>query len=323
MSASRAWMSFWFRLTSTAMSASTASAETVLGRRQLYMLPTRYGLLFALVATVLLLASINYGNGLGYALTFLLVAIVVVSMLHTHRNLNRLRVAPGACVPVFAGETAQFELVLTNDADAPRFGVVIEQNSAEVARADVPPHASAAVTLDLRATRRGWQPLPPFRLSTRFPLGLLYSWSRPVRLDHACLVYPAPAAPLPFRATPAETLRPEQGQRLGGDDFIGVREYQPGDSPRHIDWKAFARTGLLTTKQFGGGYQTLVWLDWDTLPEFDTDSRLSVLARWVLEAEAAGARYGLRLPNTVIAPDHGEAHEHACLKALALFESRP
>ncbi|TAM46179.1 MAG: DUF58 domain-containing protein [Gammaproteobacteria bacterium] len=305
------------------MATTVAPVEVTLGRRQLYMLPTRYGLLFALVATVLLLASINYGNGLGYALTFLLVAIAVVSMLHTHRNLHRLRVAPGACVPVFAGETAQFELVLTNNADTPRFGVVIEQNGAEVARADIAARATAAVMLGQRVTRRGWQTLPAFRLATHFPLGLLYSWSRPVHIDHRCLVYPAPAAPLPFRTTPTETLRPEQGQRLGGDDFIGVREYQPGDSPRHIDWKAFARTGMLTTKQFGGGYQALVWLDWDALPEFDTEARLSVLARWVLEGEAAGAHYGLRLPGIVIAPDHGEAHEHVCLKALALFELRP
>ncbi len=317
MSASRAWMSFWFRLT------STVPAQTTLGRRQLYMLPTRYGFLFALVVAVLLLASINYGNGLGYALTFLLVSVVVVSMLHTHRNLHRLRVAPGACVPVFAGETAQFEIVLANDAEVPRFGVLVEQGGAEAARADIPARASTAVTLGLRAVQRGWQELPAFRLATRFPLGLLYSWSRPVRLDHRCLVYPAPAAPLPFRAAPAETLRPDQGQRLGGDDFIGVREYQPGDSPRHIDWKAFARTGMLTTKQFGGGYQALVWLDWEALPEFDTESRLSVLTCWVLDAEAAGAHYGLRLPNAVIAPDHGEAHQHACLKALALFEPRP
>jgi uncharacterized protein (DUF58 family) len=303
--------------------SAAAPVETMLGRRQLYMLPTRYGMLFALVAAVLLLASINYGNGLGYALTFLLVSIAVVSMLHTHRNLHRLRVAPGACAPVFAGATAQFEIVLTNDTDAPRFGVAIEQNGAEVGRADVPARASTTVTLAVRATRRGWQPLAPFRVATRFPLGLLYSWSRPVKLAHACLVYPAPAAPLPFRAAPAETLRPEQGRRLGGDDFIGAREYQPGDSPRHIDWKAFARTGLLTTKQFGGGQQALVWLDWDALPEFDAEARLSILTRWLLEAEAAGAHYGLRLPGKVIAPDRGEAHEHACLKALALFELRP
>ena len=84
------------------MSAIIAPVDTVLGRRQLYMLPTRHGLLFALVLAVLLLAAINYGNGLAYALTFLLASVAVVSMLHTHRNLHRLRIAAGAahrCLP--------------------------------------------------------------------------------------------------------------------------------------------------------------------------------------------------------------------------------
>lgn len=299
------------------MSAS-APAEAVLGRRQLYMLPTRHGLLFALVDTVLLLAAINYGNGLAYALAFLLAAVAVVSMLHTHRNLHRLRVAPGACVPVFAGELARFTVVLANDSDRPRYGVTVTLGDDETARVDVPARASATAVLAVTAPRRGWLAAPAFRLATRFPLGLLYSWSRPLRLDRSCLVYPAPSGPLPFRAGLAETERPEQGRRAGGDDFLGVRAYQPGDSPQHVDWKALARTGMLTTKQFGGGHQPLLWLDWDALPELDAEARLCVLTRWALDAEAAGMHYGLRLPETTVAPDRGEAHQHACLKALAL-----
>ena len=302
------------------MSAVTAPVDTVLGRRQLYMLPTRHGLLFALVLAVLLLAAINYGNGLAYALTFLLASVTVVSMLHTHRNLHRLRISAGACAPVFAGQVAQFEIVLTNDASTPRFGVLLSQDNEERVRADVPTRSSVGVALGVTARRRGRLPLPPFKLATRFPLGLLYSWSRPIHLEQFCLVYPAPSTPMPFRASPAETLRPEQGLRPGGDDFIGVREFLPGDSSRHVDWKAFARTGVLAIKQFGGGYQTLVWLDWDVLEGLDTETRLSVLCRWVLDADAAGMHYGLRLPDTTITPDHGEAHQHRCLKALALFQ---
>ncbi|MBI3575010.1 MAG: DUF58 domain-containing protein [Gammaproteobacteria bacterium] len=302
------------------MFAVTAPVDTVLGRRQLYMLPTRHGLQFALVLAVLLLAAINYGNGLAYALTFLLASVAVVSMLHTHRNLHRLRISAGACAPVFAGQSAQFEIVLTNDASTPRFGILLSQDNEERGRADVPARGSVSVALGVTARRRGRLPLPPFKLATRFPLGLLYSWSRPIHLQQLCLVYPAPSTPMPFRASPAETLRPEQGLRPGGDDFIGVREFLPGDSSRHVDWKAFARTGMLAIKQFGGGYQTLVWLDWDALEGLDTEARLSVLCRWVLDAAAAGMHYGLRLPDTTITPDHGETHQHRCLKALALFQ---
>lgn len=302
------------------MSAVTAPADTVLGRRQLYMLPTHHGLLFALVLVVLLLAAINYGNGLAYALAFLLASVAVVSMLHTHRNLHRLRISAGACPPVFAGQVAQFDVTLINDSPTARLGIVVAQGREEQTCVDVPAQGSASVGLGVATRRRGRVSLPPFKLATRFPLGLLYSWSRPINLERACLVYPAPSTPLPFRASPAETLRPEQGQRTGGDDYIGVREFLPGDSSRHVDWKAFARTEVLTIKQFGGGYQPLVWLDWDTLEGLDAEARLSVLCRWVLDADAAGMHYGLRLPDTVLAADHGEAHQHRCLRALALFQ---
>jgi len=51
----------------------------------------------------------------------------------------------------------------------------------------------------------------------------------------------------------------------------------------------------------------------------DVETRLSQLCRWVLDAEQAGQRYGLRLPGTTLTPDHGPAHQQACLAALAAF----
>src|SRR3990172_4219344 len=119
-------------------SVANASDAVVLGRRQLYMLPTRHGLMFCVLLAVLLLASVNYGNGLGYALTFLLGAVAVVSMLHTHRNLHRLRVAAGPCVPVFAGATAVFRIQLINEAPLPRLGVRLERGGARVRRRYIP-----------------------------------------------------------------------------------------------------------------------------------------------------------------------------------------
>jgi uncharacterized protein (DUF58 family) len=105
------------------------------------------------------------------------------------------------------------------------------------------------------------------------------------------------------------------------DDFAGLREYHYGDSPRHIHWKAVARGEGLVTKQFAGEHGGIVWLEWEALPGHDVETRLSVLCRWVLDAEAAGWRYGLRLPALTLPPASGAAHRHACLQALALFDS--
>lgn len=299
------------------------SATIIFGRRQLFMLPTRYGLLFALLLAVQLAAAINYGNGLAYALTFLLGSLAVVSMLYTHRNLARLRLTAGGGAPVFAGEMARFKIYLANDGAIPRFGVALSQGKNEIACVDIAPCDSAAVELSVASVKRGYLPAPPIMISTRFPLGLLYSWSRRVTLGQSCLVYPFPAAPLPFQTSSAETWESVSGIKPGGDDFIGVREFHAGDSPRHIDWKAVARGGSWHTKQFGGAYQATLWLDWDTLAGLDVEQRLSVLTRWVLDAENAGALYGLRLPQQSLAPSNGAPHQHECLKALALFQLKP
>ena len=298
---------------------TTLPGETVLTRRGLYMLPTRQGWMFAAVLVVLLVAAINYGNSLGYGLTFLLAAVAVVSMLYTDRNLLYLRVRTGACTPVFAGGTALFRVHLVNTIARPRYGVTLMQDKREVARADVAASAIAIVELPLAAERRGWLAAPTVVVTTRFPLGILYSWSRRIRLEGRCLVYPKLSEPWPWRVhaetTDAASVRPTPG----GDDFSGVREYRPGDSPRQIDWKSVARGRGLLTKEFAAGLNATLWFDLARAPAADIETRLGLLCRAVIEAEQAGIHYGLRLGATVIAPQNGAGHEQHCLRALALY----
>jgi uncharacterized protein (DUF58 family) len=305
------------------MSAVPAPNDVVLGRRQLFMLPTRFGLLFAALLVVQLLAAINYGNGLAYALTFLLGSLAVVSMLYTHRNLIRLRLVAGISAPVFAGESAVFRINLMNDSDMPRFGVIVMHDKNAVARRDIMARSSAAIELPVPAGKRGYLKMPPITVTTHFPLGLLYSWSRRVELNQFCLVYPRPAEPTTRHTRALDSFEATQGLDAGGDDYIGTREFRPGDSPHHVDWKAAARGKGWSIKQFGGGYHCSVWLDWDTLEGLDVEPRLRVLTRWVLDAEHEGMLYGLRLPDKTVSPSNGEHHQQECLRALALFGLKP
>ena len=81
-----------------------------------------------------------------------------------------------------------------------------------------------------------------------------------------------------------------------------------------------AREQGMHTKQFGGNRASELWLDWESLPMMDVESRLSRLTRWVLDANAAQIKFGLRLPGTIVPLNSGLAHQHQCLKALALFK---
>ena len=58
-----------------------------LARRRLYILPTRFGVAFAFLLLLMLIAGINYANSLALFLTFFLTAFTLLAMQQVHRNL--------------------------------------------------------------------------------------------------------------------------------------------------------------------------------------------------------------------------------------------
>jgi uncharacterized protein (DUF58 family) len=290
-----------------------------LHRRRVYILPSKTGLGFALLLALLLLGSTNYGNSLGFMLTFLLFGMAWAAMHHTYRNLVRLRVQAGPAAPVFAGTQARFVVDLDDATGTPRRALRVQLPDGAPVSLDVAARDRAILTRP--AEHRGWLTLGRFTIDTLYPLGLFRAWAH-VDLGQRCLVFPRPAPP--GGPPPPGTAEADRaGMRgHGGDDFSGFRGYQPGDAPRHVYWKGVARTFTLLTKQFGGDESEELWLDWEAAPEHDVEARLGRLCRWALDAEAAGVAYGLRLPGATIDPGHGEAHLELCLTELALFQPR-
>ncbi len=94
-----------------------------------------------------------------------------------------------------------------------------------------------------------------------------------------------------------------------------------GDALPRIAWKALAREQGLQVKQFSATQGRELWLDWSLLPYADTEHRLEMLTRWVLDADAGRLRYGLRLPNVELPPSNRAAQRDECLRALALYGS--
>ena len=295
--------------------------EVVLVQRRIFILPTRAGLVFGCVLVLMLIGSINYNLSLGYVLTFLLASVGMTAMLHTFRNLAGLRITPARAAPVFAGETARFGVCILNPTPAGRYSIALSRARGETEVVDVPGERAVIATASIPTVRRGL--LRPGRLTihTRFPVGLYRAWSY-LELDTHCVVYPQPAP----AGLPLPPLQPSggegAGQRHGYDDFAGLRQYHPGDSPRHIAWKAAARDQGLLTKQFSGRASAELLLSFELLSErMGLEEKLSHLARWVLDAHAAGLAYALDLPGTKVPTGSGEPHRDRCLEALALFDA--
>lgn len=298
---------------------SDPQGRSRIGPRQIYILPTRYGLIFAMLLLLLLIGSINYGNNLAFFLTFLLVGLGIVATLHTWRNLVGLELTAGTIEPVFAGQAASFEIRLSNKRSSERPGIQLRIQGHPYLATDILPNSTDSIRLRQETSSRGLLPLGRLVVSSNYPLGLLRAWSY-VEMGVSCLVYPAPGNRRP-PATHSDYQRSSSGDKgIGVDDFVGIRPYRPSDSPKRIHWKAFASERGLLTKQFGGDRADRVWLDWRSMPGVECEDRLSRICRGILDACEREQEFGLRIPGTELAPSHGQNHRHRCLQALALFE---
>ena len=298
--------------------AAPETPPVTLVQRRIFILPTRQGYGFALTVLLLLLASINYNLSLGFLLTFLLGSMAGVAMLHTWRNLAHLRLRPGRCDPVFAGDTASFGITVESPS-LTRFSIGLRRKGEDAVYADIGTGEPGTIAVPVQTRRRGIVRCGRLEVFTRYPLGLFHAWSY-VEFDLAVVVYPRPD---PTAGSPPQEGREEAEEGIpvaGDEEFNLLRAYHAGDSPRKIAWKALARGQGLLTKEFSAMASSELWIDWEDAHAPDTEGRLAILAHWVIQADEFGQAYGLRLPGTRIAADRGEGHRARCLEALALFE---
>jgi len=308
------WAANWARRRQGGDSHSVA-----LARRRIYILPTRFGVVFAVMVFAMLLGSINYGASLGFALTFLLAGLGLVVMHHCHNNLLGAEIKFLGAAPVFAGERAEFRVAVHNAGTAARYEIELVQRGHRAGPVDVAAGGTEILRLGIDTQRRGWTTLDRFTVETRHPGRLLRAWTW-IHMDARCLVYPqlaAPGRPLPETAGYGTAGRPSAGD----EDFAGLRAAAPGDPPQRIAWKAYARNDQLLLKQFAAGDRAPCVLDWDTLAELDLEARVSQLARWCIDADAEGRALGLVLPGVRVPLGAGVKHLASCLEALALFDA--
>jgi uncharacterized protein (DUF58 family) len=301
----------------------TATDTTLLTQRNIYIVPTKAGLAFALTLVLMLVASINYQLNLGFVLTFLLAGAGMVSMHLTHGTLRGLTLHMRAAPAVFAGEPVLLEVIITNPGRERHSLAIHFHDRARAGRSfswcDVPALGQETVRVSLVPPQRGWHEVPLLVVETVFPFGLFRAWTvwRPAA---RVLAWPRPELNAPTLPPPS-SLRGESQQpvREAGQDLDGVRSYRRGDSMRQVVWKKVAKSGQLVSRETHAAGARELWLDWGAALAPDVEQRLSRLAAWVQSAERSGLAYGLRLPGAELNPGNGEAHRRQALDRLAHF----
>jgi len=290
--------------------------------RRIYILPTRAGWGFAFLLFCMFVAGLNYSNSTALFLTFWLTGFVLVGLHRCHRNLLGIALQGTTAAPTFAGGVGQLELTLENPAPLTRLRIEADLPGVAPSATDIGARSAARLNVAVPTTVRGRLLIDGLRLTTALPFGLFRAWTW-VYLPLEIIVYPRARGTLPLPTVAGVTVGARVRGGSGGDEWLGLRAFRDGDSPRQVAWKAYARGAPLLVKEYCAVAAPERFFDFERLPNLDTERRLEQLAAWIVDAENRGERYALTLPGVNVALDRGPQHRHRCLRALALYGLPP
>lgn len=300
---------------------SKLNANYVVGRRQLYILPTRIGWYYSLVLIALFGIAVKFNNQAAFMMLFILIAVGLIAMVYTHNNVIDLRIDAFASKSVFVGESAVFPVRLSNNSNKFRNAVWLACGGYTKMN-NLPPGAHTLIHLHLPSVQRGYLNCEPISLTSQYPIGVFFCWTKQFHSQQRCLVYPQPLDLVPLQVQ--DHLQGKQQSQsnagLGGEDYSGMKNYQPGNRLRDIHWPSLAKTQKLVSIQYENQNSSSINLSWFALPKhLSTEDKLSQLCHWIINAENSQQRYQLEMPNHTIEYNKGVTHFHECLMTLALW----
>src|SRR6185369_7808964 len=304
--------------------------------------PTSGGGVFLVIIIVVGFAAWNTGNNLLFLVFSLLCSALFVGWVAARSSLRDLTVSARFPDHIFAAEAAPVIVTLRNNKRVlPSFSVLVEArgpgNEGEVnskrrrrhlkralAYFSYVPHRSAAEQrVEQLFPTRGHVLIDGFELSTRFPFGFFRRRRRLRARNVDIIVYPKPEVIgdklhlLPMYAGRIPSLR-----RGAGHELFSMRDYQPQDDLRHIDWKATARSRRLTVREFTSEDERRITIVLDTRLPNELSDRFE---RGVVQAASLikhfideRAEVRLVLGRDVGPFGSGTEHLYRCLRRLAL-----
>jgi uncharacterized protein (DUF58 family) len=310
--------------------------------------PTSGGGVFLVIIIVVGFAAWNTGNNLLFLVFSLLCSTLFVGWMAARASLRDLTVSARFPDHIFAGEAAPVIVTLRNTKHLlPSFSILVEARGPKTDTGDskrrrryskrllayfsyVPHRASAEQRVEQLFPTRGHLLIDGFELSTRFPFGFFRRRRRLRARNVDIIVYPKPEVISDeLHLLPMYAGRLPSRRRGAGHDLFSLRDYQPRDDLRHIDWKATARSRRLTVREFTSEDERRITIVLDTRLPREADEELdarfeqgvvqtaSLLKHFIDER----AEIRLVLGEEVGAFGSGLEHLYRCLRRLALVSS--
>jgi uncharacterized protein (DUF58 family) len=269
------------------------SARAEAARLDLPVRVTPGGALFMGLLIVVTIAALNTGNNLLFLIFALLFSTLFVAWTAGRAVLSELSISARFADHIFAGEPSPALVKLHNRKRfLPSFSIFVEARLRNETRDDdrlflqrvfaprprevkiplayfsyLPHRAQVEQRSERIFEKRGRLIVTGFEVSTRFPFGFFRQRRRLSARSVELFVYPAPAPIgdelhlLPIIGGLQTTIQKGTG---AGHELYSLRDYQPQDDLRHIDWKASARTQRLIVREFAAEDERRVHIMLDT-----------------------------------------------------------
>jgi uncharacterized protein (DUF58 family) len=206
-------------------------------------------------ALLLFLMATNIQSGWLFVLSSLLLGAIVGGALIPLSMVRGLHVQRRGPPEAFVGDQVPVDLLIENRSRGTRLSVVVRDPHVAPTTAFVA-GIRAGERLNVRtvrlAARRGVVEAAAVEVASTAPFGVAEA-RRTIESSGRIVIFPrvVPLARLPFLegAAARPSLLGPGVQRGDGQEFLGVREYRQGDSPRNIHWPSTARRGALVVRE--------------------------------------------------------------------------
>lgn len=290
--------------------------EVRLHRRNIFILPSKFGCAFGVLNVLLFVLGVNYQNNLVILLSSFCFSLFMTTMLLCYQNMAGILIRPISRDEFIAGQLITIQCHLSGAKT--KHGLTVNYQHEPLYEVRSLTHQKTiSVTLNKRV--RGVNRLPRLIVASEYPLGLFRSWAN-LEFEQDVVVFPA-SIPYSEKLTAIEQGDGAHSSRrtVSGDSFSGLAPYREGESLKRVAWKQLAQGKGLLSKQFEQTLGEPQWLDINDISATNIEQCLGHLAYLVNHFSSQNQPFGLRLRQQVLPVGHGNVHRHKALTLLAIY----
>lgn len=294
---------------------SKRSRKIELGYRNLYIFPNKFGFYWIFAAVLIYIYGTNLDINLTTIISYLMFAILIINLFLTHYNLHGLEIYSIPQEVSFAGNSIKYKIILNSRKIKNNINLkFIADENDPITIKNIEGKNSYFIQTSFK--KRGiFYPEIVYGESSA-PMSLFSSWFY-WRPKDEVIVSPR-LKPNACKSIKNYLIKASVSGNNFGDDISNLKNYRKGEKKSSIDWKAYARTNKLSSKEFTDSITKIKSLKLRV--DIPLEEALEYLCFEINEEYKNGKVYEVKMTNNlVINAGCGYDHYRKCMILLARY----